>query len=157
ADLSDANLAGSSLKDADLRGANLTNCNLSRTLMNRAVVAGANLTGPVLRDANIFSVDFGKAAYLDALALRESISVDDSEEAAAAIANQIKAHEDWVETSGGKGARADFLGRDLSAVNFSGRTLTGAVFTDCRMRGGRRAPPRLSLAIPARAPTPSAS
>ena len=82
ADLSGANLTGSSLKDADLRGANLTNCDLSRTLMNRAIVDGANLSGAVLRDANIFSVDFRKAAYLDALDLRESISVDDSKEAA---------------------------------------------------------------------------
>ena len=48
----------------------------------------------------------------------KSISVDDSEEAAAAIADQIKAHEDWVETSGAKGARADFMGRDLSGGGF---------------------------------------
>ena len=136
ADLSDANLAGSSLKDADLRGANLTNCDLSRTLLNRAIVDGANMSGVVLRDANVFNVDFAKAAYIGALNLQESISVDDSEEAAAAIADQITAHEDWVETSGAKGARADFMGRDLSAVNFSGRTLTGAVFTDCRLARG---------------------
>ena len=125
ADLSGANLTGSSLKDADLRGANLTGCDLSRTLMNRALVDGANLSGAVLRDANVYNVDFSNAAYLDILDLKETISVDDSAEAAAAIAEQIKAHEDWVESSGAKGTRADFMGRDLSAVDFSGRTLTG--------------------------------
>jgi uncharacterized protein YjbI with pentapeptide repeats len=157
ADLSGANLTGSSLKDADLRGANLSNCDLSRTLLNRAIVDGANLSGAVLRDANVFSVDFRKAAYLDALDLRESISVDDSEEAAAAIAGQIKAHDEWVETSGTTGARADFLARDLSAVDFSGRNLTGAVFTQCRLRAARFDRCRMSLAILSRADATGAS
>ena len=56
-----------------------------------------------------------------------------------------------METSGAKGARADFMGRDLSAVNFSGRTLTGAVFTECRLRAARFDRCRMSLAILSRA------
>jgi uncharacterized protein YjbI with pentapeptide repeats len=111
----------------------------------------------VLRDANVFNVDFAKAAYIGSLDLAEAISVDDSEEAAAAISNQIKAHEDWVETSGAKGARADFMGRDLSAVNFSGRNLTGAVFTECRLRAARFDRCRMSLAILSRADATGAS
>jgi len=111
----------------------------------------------VLRDANVFNVDFARVADIAALNLDEAISVDDSEEAAAAIADQIKDHEDWVETSGAKGARADFMGRDLSAVNFAGRTLTGAVFTDCRLRAARFDRCRMSLAILTRADATGAS
>jgi len=144
ADLSSANLAGSSLKDADLRGANLTNCDLSRVLLNRAVLDGAQLNGAVLRDANVFRVDFGKAVHRD-LDLRETFAVDDSEEAARAIADAIRSHEVWVESSGAKGTRADFTGRDLSGVNFSGRDLTGIVFTQAKLRAAIFDKARLSL------------
>ena len=134
-----------------MSGANISNCDLSRTLLNRAIVDGANKSGVVLRDANVFNVDFAKAAHISARDLEEAIAVDDSREAAAAIADQIKAHEDWVETSGAKGERADFQGRDLSAVDFSNRNLTGAVFTQCRLRSARFDRCRMSLAIFSRA------
>jgi uncharacterized protein YjbI with pentapeptide repeats len=144
ADLSSANLAGSSLKDADLRGANMTNCDLSRVMLNRAVLDGAQLNGAVLRDTNVFRVDFKKALHQN-LDLRETFAVDDSEEAAAAIAEQVRLHEIWVETSGEKGVRADFSSRDLSGVDFSNRDLTGVVFAHARLRATRFDKARLSL------------
>jgi uncharacterized protein YjbI with pentapeptide repeats len=87
----------------------------------------------VLKDANVFGVDFNKANCLS-IDLTETISVDDSAESAAQIGDVVKAHERWVETSGAEGERADFTGIDLSGMDFSGRNLSAALFVCSRLR-----------------------
>jgi uncharacterized protein YjbI with pentapeptide repeats len=66
-----------------------------------------------------------------------SISVDDSAETQALIAEMIMAHEHWVTSSGAKGQRADFSNADLSGLDFSGRNLRGALFSDSRLRSAK--------------------
>src|SRR5690606_31479977 len=120
-------------KDCDLRGANLKGCNLTGAMLNRAAIDGAKLEGAILKDANIHGVEIEKASYTN-LDLSESISVDDSPAAALHIADLVLAHEQWVETSGTVGARADFSGLDLSGIDFTGRNLSAAVFIHTRLR-----------------------
>ncbi len=136
ADLSGANLDGSSLKDADLRGANLANCDLSGTQLNRAMVEGAFLDGAIMTDANVHGVDLKGAVY-NSLDMSVTISVDDSSETQALIAEMIVAHESWVASTGLEGQRADFSNADLSGLDFSGRNLRGALFVDSRLRSAR--------------------
>ena len=130
AKLDGVNFSGALLQGAKFKSARLTN----------AVFAGAVLTGVDLKDLNVPA---------DALA---GCVTDISEEAAAkapALREALGGYQEWLQSGGKRGTRADFSGEDLRPLknDLSGRILAalhmqntlaiGANFSGCQLQAAK--------------------
>lgn len=130
AKLDGVNFSGAILEGAKFKSARLTN----------AVFTGAVLTGVNLKDLNV-----------PAEALADCVTDVSAEAAAKApkLRNALGAYQDWLQSGGKRGARAEFNGEDLRPLkgDLAGRVLAalqmqnalaiGADFSGCQLQAAR--------------------
>jgi len=119
ADLSGANLEDASLNQADLSGANLANADLKFSKFQ-----GANLKGVSLK-----GVDLSVADTRGSLIANRVDSLPEDIQAA------LKEQQQWSDSGGVRGARADLSGLDLRDTDFTGMSLSGAKISGAKLAG----------------------
>lgn len=73
ADLSEANLVGSTLRKAEIRGAHFQNADLSQAILDEALLTGSNFSGACLQDASMNNAYLVQATFDDADLRRASM------------------------------------------------------------------------------------
>jgi len=133
-------LRGVNMRNADLAGADLSGSDLQGVVllgaaMDRAIFNGANIKNAVFtvndETRRLFS---GNPAFEEHLSnLRETDRI-------------VAAHEEWVNSGGRSGKRADFAGKALRGVDLRGRELSAVSFREADLTGAKLAHTRLAAA-----------
>jgi len=138
ADLTRANLKGSTLMDTPLIGANLTGADLSQANMRRAnlrrtILNGANLTGADLRAANLRGANLSNTCLNSANLSDARLSATNLTGARLTMANLRRANLRRADLTGADLRNADLRQADLGWSNFSEANLNGAVLNSARL------------------------
>ncbi|OYQ32381.1 hypothetical protein CHU95_16390 [Niveispirillum lacus] len=138
--LHNVRLRGVNMRNADLSGADLSGADMQGVVLLGAQMERAKFTGANIKNA-VFTVNddtrrlfAGNPAFEEHLSnLRETDRI-------------VAAHEEWVNSGGRSGSRADFAGMALRGVDLRGRELSAVSFRGADLTGAKLAHARLAAA-----------
>lgn len=138
--LHNVRLRGVNMRNADLSNADLTGADMQGVVLLGATMERAKFTGANIKNA-VFTVNEetrrlfgGNPAFEEHLAnLKETDRI-------------VAAHEEWVNSGGRAGKRADFAGMPLRGVDLRGRELSAVSFRGADLTGAKLAHARLAAA-----------
>jgi uncharacterized protein YjbI with pentapeptide repeats len=143
--LRDCSLAGRDLTHMNLSAAVLLDCDFTGVAARGAKFTGAILRGATFDRADLTGADFAGAdlrgaSFLDAQLVPPIKGPELRRLDPARPAEIVTRHGIWIASESAQGARADFSGIDLSALDLSGRNLcladlSRAILADTQLKG----------------------
>ena len=142
AQLRGAKLTGAKLINANFSGADLFEANLSEAHIDRTNFTGSSLIGATLARANVSEANFENAdlngVEMKDVDLSNSLLAGTSLTLTVAdlrphVRRAFHDHQKWITTNGKDGRRADLEQEDLSYVNLAGHNLSAIVLHQAKL------------------------